>query len=236
VQTAAGQQTLSRQAIDRGTGVEEIVMDDLFRRYASALDSTLITQATTGLAAVAATQTYTDASPTSPKIYSQMVGASATVEGTLLGFAQPDVAIMHSRRWYSLLSAVGPNWPMIYTPQSGTDPKVTGSNFAQTYGKGVRGVLQNGLSVVVDNNVATNLGAGTNQDQIYVVPSQECHLWEDPNAPVFIRAEQPAAANLGVLLVLYGYFAYSFRRYGSGTGAMVKLDGTGLVTPTFLGA
>jgi hypothetical protein len=39
VQTAAGQQTLSRQAIDRGTGVEEIVMDDLFRRYATTLDS-----------------------------------------------------------------------------------------------------------------------------------------------------------------------------------------------------
>jgi hypothetical protein len=47
---------------------------------------------------------------------------------------------------------------------------------------------------------------------------------------VFIRAEQPAAASLGVLLVLYGYFAYTFRRY---TSAMQKIGGTGLVTPTF---
>ncbi len=233
VQTAAGQQTLSRQAIDRGTGVEEIVMDDLFRRYATALDSTLVTQATTGLDAVAATQTYTDATPTTAKIYSQIIGAAATVEGTLLGFALPDIAVMHSRRWYSMLSAVGPNWPMIYTPSSPVPVNATGAQLSETYGKGVRGVLQNGLSVVVDNNVAVNQGTGTNQDRIYVAPSQECHLWEDPQAPVFIRAEQPAAANLGVLLVLYGYFAYTFRRYGS--GAMVKLDGTGLGPPTFLG-
>src|SRR5262245_24424760 len=44
VQTAAGQQTMSRQAIDRGTGIESVVMDDLFRRYATTLDSTLIMQ------------------------------------------------------------------------------------------------------------------------------------------------------------------------------------------------
>lgn len=232
VQTAAGQQTLSRQAIDRGTGVEEIVMDDLFRRYASTLDSTLILQATTGLKAIASTATYTDASPTTPKIYSQVIGAAATVEGTLLGFAQPDVVVMHSRRWYSMLSAVSASWPMISTPST-LPVQATGTNFNQTYGKGVRGMLANGLAVVVDNNVETNLGAGTNQDQVYVVPSQECHLWEDPQAPVFIRAEQPSAASLGVLLVLYGYFAYTFRRYGS--GAMVKLDGTGLITPTYLG-
>jgi hypothetical protein len=91
-------------------------------------------------------------------------------------------------------------------------------------------VLPSGLGVIVDNNVATNLGTGTSEDELYVVPSTECHLWEDPSAPVFIRAEQPKAANLGVLLVLYGYFAYSFRRY---TGGMAKVNGTGMTTPTF---
>ncbi len=33
-----------------------------------------------------------------------------------------------------------------------------------------------------------------------------------------------------VLLVLYGYFAYSFRRFNNGMG---KISGTGLITPTF---
>jgi hypothetical protein len=50
---------------------------------------------------------------------------------------------------------------------------------------------------------------------------------------VFIRAEQPAAANLGVLLVLYGYFAYSFRRFTSGT---ININGAALVPPTYDGS
>jgi hypothetical protein len=236
VQTAAGQQTLSRQAIDRGTGVEEIVMDDLFRRYATALDSTLLNTATTGLAAVSASQTYTTPI-TAPGTYSQIIGAGSTVESTLLGWAQPDLVIMHPRRWYKLLSAVGPNWPMIYGTNPADPVQATGLNSGLGYAKGIRGTLANGMGVCVDANVstaclATALTGGT-QDQIYVVPRQECHLWEDPNAPVFIRAEQPAAASLGVLLVLYGYFAYTFRRF---TNATVNINGAALVPPVFDGS
>ena len=228
VQTAAGQQTVSRQAIDRGSGVEDVLMDDLFRRYGTALDSTLLNQASTGLAAVATATAYTDASPTGPELYPKFLAAASGVEAALLGFANPDLAVMHSRRWYWLQSQMTSTWPMFSQP--GIPDRSGGVNLAERYGSGLRGVLPNGMAVIVDNNIATNLGAGTNEDEIYIVPSDECHLWEDPNAPVFIRAEQPAAASLGVLMVLYGYFAYSFRRY---TGGMGKIGGTGLVTPTF---
>jgi HK97 family phage major capsid protein len=228
VQTAAGQQTISRQAIERGTGVEDIVMDDLFRRYATALDATLLNQATTGLSAVAAATTYTDTTPTGPELWPKLLGAAASAEAALLGFAQPDVAVMHSRRWYWLQSQLTTSFPMFSQP--GIPGNQAGTNAAQRYGAGVRGVLPNGMVAIVDNNIATNLGAGTNEDEIYVVSSDECHLWEDPNAPVFIRAEQPAAASLGVLLVLYGYFAYSFRRFPAAVG---KITGTGLVAPAF---
>jgi hypothetical protein len=228
VQTAAGQQTLSRQALERGTGIEEVVMGDLFRRYATTLDSTLINQATTGLAAVAQANTYTDASPTAAELYPKFAAAAAGVEAALLGFAVPSHAIMHSRRWYWLQSQVGPNWPFMSQP--GLDPRVGASNANVPYATGTRGLLPNGMAAIVDNNLSTNNGAGTNEDLIYVVPSDECHLWEDPQAPVFIRAEQAAAANLGVLMVLYGYFAYSFRRYSN---SMQSITGTGLVTPAF---
>jgi hypothetical protein len=76
------------------------------------------------------------------------------------------------------------------------------------HGVGRRGILNSGEAVLVDNNVPTNLGAGTNQDEIYVVASAECHLWEDPDAPQFIRSEQVKAATLQVLVVVYSYFAY----------------------------
>jgi HK97 family phage major capsid protein len=226
VLTAAGQQTLSRQAIDRGTGIEDVTMDDLFRRYATNLDGQLITTASVGLSAVASPTTYTDTTPTGAELYPKILGAVSGVESALLNFGMATHAVMHSRRWHWLSSQLTSQWPMINQP--GLPVQQSGVNTGQPYG-GVRGTLPNGLSVVVDNNIATNLGGGT-EDEIYVVPFNECHLWEDPQAPVFIRAEQPAAASLGVLLVLYGYFAFSFRRYTNGMG---KISGSGLAAPTF---
>ena len=234
VQTAAGQQTLSRQAIDRGTGIEETVMDDLFRRYATTLDSTLINQATTGLSAVATATAFTTASPAfmsataADSLYGKLLGSAAGVEAALLAYGQPTHAVMNPRRWHWINSKVSALWPGVQQP--GIDVQAGGLNLAAGYDNGVRGILPNGLKVIADGNVATNLGTATSEDEIYIVASSECHLWEDPSAPVFIRAEQAAAANLGVVLVLYGYFAYSFRRYTNGMG---KVNGTGLTTPAF---
>lgn len=232
VQTAAGQQTLSRQAIERGTGVESVVMDDLFRRYAATLDSTLLNQATTGLDASAATTAgaYVDASPTAPEMWPKILGASSAVETALLGYGGADLAVMHSRRWYWMQSQLTTAWPFVSQPNLGQGPGSTpATSNGAAYGRGFRGNLPSGLAVVTDNNVTTTAGGGT-EDRIYVVSSQECHLWEDPNAPVFIRAEQPAVASLGVLLVLYGYFAYTFARYAASVQA---ISGTGMIAPTF---
>jgi hypothetical protein len=228
IQTAAGQQTISRQAAERGVGIEEVVVDDLFRRYATALDSTLINQTTTGLSAVASSISYDDASPSGVESWPKILAGAASSEAALLGFAQPDVVLMHSRRWYWLQSQLTNQFPLFGQP--GITDTHGGMNYAERYGRGVRGVMPNGMVAVVDNNIAVNLGTGTNQDEMYVLASDECHLWEDPAAPVFLRAEQPAAASLGILLVLYGYFAYSFRRYA---GANAKIGGTGFVSPTF---
>lgn len=229
VQTAAGQQTVSRQAIDRGTGIEDVTMQDLFNRVATLIDSTLINQATNGLTNVATAVTYTDTTPTGAELYPKILGAAAGVEAALLAMGRPTHAVMHSRRWYWLSSQMSSTWPLINW--AGLPVQAAGSaDSSSMYASGPRGVLPCGLEVIVDNNIAANLGAGTNEDEVYVVPASECHLWEDPNAPLFIRAEQPAAANLGVLLVAYSYFAYTFGRYANG---MQKVSGTGLTTPAF---
>jgi hypothetical protein len=47
---------------------------------------------------------------------------------------------------------------------------------------------------------------------------------------VFVRAEQAAAANLGVRLVLYGYSGYTFARYTTGQS---MIAGTGVGPPSF---
>jgi hypothetical protein len=231
VQTAAGQQTLSRQAIERGTGIEGVVMDDLFRRYAATKDSTLINQATTGLDAVGQSVAYVDANPTSAELWPKLLGAAAGTETALLGYGSADIAVMHSRRWFWMQSQLTNAWPLISQPGLGGlgNGNSMGVSNGRDYGAGARGVLPSGLVVITDNNISTTKGGGT-EDRIYVASSQECHLWEDSNAPVFIRAEQPAASSLGVLLVLYGYFAYTFARYAN---AVQAVQGTGLIAPTF---
>ena len=60
----------------------------------------------------------------------------------------------------------------------------------------------------MDANIPTNLGAGT-EDVILGVTADELHLWEDPGAPLFIRAEQPLANQLAVRFIVYGYSAFT---------------------------
>lgn len=228
VLTAAGSQSISRQAIERGSGVEDITIQDLFSEYNRNLDSTLINQASTGLTNVATGITYTDTDPTVAELYPKLLQGPAAVEAALLD-ADPGntIAVMHSRRWYWLNAALSSSFPLLQQP--GILQQAAGLNEGGRYGSGFRGILPSGIPVIVDNNIATNLGTGTNQDEIYFVSQSEAHLWEDPNAPMLIRAEQTQSKNLLIDFVVYGYFAYTFTRRAHAQ----KINGTGLVTPTF---
>jgi Phage capsid family len=228
VQTFAGSQLVSRQAIDRSR-VEEFVLQDLIARYSSVLDSTLLNQATHGLSTIALgiLGAYADTTPTGAELYPKILAAQSGVEAALLG-GRADLVVMHSRRWNWLSKEMTSTWPMINnTPD--LPPYASGTSNNQGYGSAVRGYLPNGLAVIVDNNVSTT--TNTNQDEIYVVPSTECHLWESPGAPIYIRAEQPSLPELGVLMLVYSYGSYSFERMPSGT--VQKVGGTGLTTPSF---
>ncbi len=228
IQTIAGQQTMSRQSIDRAPGALDITMEDLFRSFHTNLDSTLINQATTGLGAVAPSVTYTDASPTVPEFWPKIIAGAAAIEAALLDQASGDnVVIMHSRRWKWMQAATGNVWPFL--GRRDTPTLNTGTSDDSRYASDIRGSLPDGTPVVVDNNIATNLGGGA-EDATFIVDPNECHLWEDPNAPLFLRCEQPAAANLQVLFVATGYMAYTFGRY---PGATAQVNGTGMTTPTF---
>ena len=228
LRTNAGQQTVSRQSVERGIGVEDTTLEDLLRAYSVSLDTKLINQATNGLTNVATSVAYTDGTPTAAELYPKVVGAIAAVEAALLD-SDPNatVALMHSRRWYWLQSQLTSTWPLFGQP--GVGSQQGGVNYGAVYGSGFRGLLPNGTAVIVDNNIATNLGAGTNEDEIYLVSKDEAYLWEDPQAPMLIRAEQTKAASLGVLLVVYGYYGYTYVRRSHAQ----KVAGTGLVTPTF---
>lgn len=228
VQTAAGQQKVSRQAIERGTGIEDVTMQDLFDRVATVLDSTMINQVTTGISGAAQAITYTSASPTGPEFWPYIFQAHSKLEAALLNRAPVNAIVLHNRRWNWLTSQVTSTWPFMGAQGSGVAEHQAAIQLTSDYGIGVRGKLSNGDLVIVDANVPTNLGVGTNQDEAYVCALKEIHLWEDPNAPMQIRAEQPAAPNLGVLLVAYTYFAFTVGRYANNPA---KISGTGLIGP-----
>jgi hypothetical protein len=99
---------------------------------------------------------------------------------------------------------------------------------AAAYGNS--GYTMMGLPIIADANIATDLGAGTDQDQIYCVNAGELHLWEQAGSPFALNFDATGAGSLTIKSVVYGYSAFTAGRY---PGAVSVVNGTGLVAPTF---
>lgn len=225
VQTIAGQQNVSRQALERGTGIDSLVMADLVSAYHTKLDSLVVAEL---LASAGQSVTYTDASPTVAELYPKLLDAVQKVQTTFFG--GPNVIIMHPRRLAWILAALdSSNRPLAVPTMNGAMNATAVGNGSVVYGNSGYSIA--GLPVVTDANVSVAQGSGTNEDTIYIGNAQELHLWEQGNGePMMLRFEQPKAAELDVTVIVYGYAAYTANRYPN---AFAKIGGTGLVTPTF---
>jgi len=74
---------------------------------------------------------------------------------------------------------------------------------------------------------AGNLGGGSNETRIIAADMRDLYLWELPASPIFIRAEQPNAASLGIR-----YVAYRYSAFGAGNRRRSPLvSGTGMILP-----
>lgn len=228
IYTVAGSQSVSRQLIERAPGALDVTVEDLIRSYFSDMDNKAINRATTGLKAAATTLTYTDASPTAPEVYGKILQAAAAVEAAKLDQGMDILVAMHNTRWRWLQNQFLSTFPFISGRMAG--PNGQGMLTGAGYGAGIRGYLPSDDPVITDANIVTNLGVGTNQDQIYVLDKNEGHVWLDDTQPLLIKAEQAQVKKLLVDLVVYGYAATCFNRFA---GAVQAIDGTGLVTPTF---
>lgn len=230
VRTYSGQQDIARQALERGTGVDEIAIQDLVRAYWTTLDNAILNadgtsgthlgiRSTSSIVAV----TYTDATPTAAELYPKLADLIQQIQaGVYMGVTH---FVMHPRRWWWLAKEVGTSFPFLTVPSAGQQQAgvIGGTDYMGVN----RSVL--GVPVVVDGNMVTNLGAGTNEDVIIGVTNSELHLWHDDGGPLFIRAE-PSIGSLQVKFVVYSYSAFAAGRY---PGAHGTIGGTGLITPTF---
>ena len=230
VRTYSGQQDMSRQAVERGTGTEDIMIADLIGSYHASLDSGCLNDDGTsgthlGVRNVSGNSavTYTDADPTAAELHPKLAGLIADMSsGTDEGLTH---FVFHPRRWWWLASQLGTSFPLLTVGGAGIQQ--AGTLGGTGYEASGRGYL--GAGIVLDRNIPTNVGAGT-EDVIVGINSMECHLWEDPNAPLLIRAEQTGAGNLSIKYVVYGYSAFTAGRYPKATG---DITGTGLIAPTF---
>ena len=233
VRTIAGQQDLSRQAIERGTGIDVFVAADLIKSWHTTLDSQILNGAGTagtikGLRASGGNAiTFTSTAPTVGLLYPKLADAIQQIQTN--SFTNPTHFIMHPRRLAFLLAAVdSTNRPLVVPAANGPMNAAGVGAGSSSYGNS--GYQMMGLPIITDANIGTTYGTTTNQDEIYVVNAGESHLWEQPGSPFTLRYDATGAGNLTIKTVVYGYAAYTAERYPL---AASIISGTGLSAPSF---
>lgn len=233
VRTYAGQQDVSRQALERSEMVDAVVFQDLIADYFTKLDSAIINadgtsgthlgiRSTGSIIAVS----YTDASPTVAEAFPKIADAIQQVNGTR--FLPPTTIVMHPRRWGWFTAALDSQSRPLVVPNSNGPFNALAVGEAAEYGN-VVGTLH-GLPVITDANLPTNLGAGTNEDLVLVERVPDLLFWQEGDgSPRQFRFEQ-ANAPQTIRLAVWGYSAFTAGRYPA---ASATIGGTGLVTPTF---
>lgn len=226
VRTYSGMVDVSRQALERGTGVDGLLAADLVSAYNSAVNADVINGAGTSGTHLGILNTSgigdvdkDDASPTAVETFTAIIEAISTV--TAARYVQPDIIVMHPRRWAYLTAGLdSSNRPLAgIQGQSGRNIVALGNPGA--YGTAAGEVA--GIPVVVDAGIPTNLGAGTDEDAIIVANRADLVLMEQANSPLMLRYESVGSGTLTTRMVVFGYSAFTAGRY---PGGVCKVQGT----------
>lgn len=231
VATLAGQQVISQQLLDQSpVNMDDILLADLAADYAIKLDVFVIANNATnkvGLLSVSGVNavTYTSGAPTAALLYSKIADGIQQIHTNR--YMPASKIFMHPRRWAYFLAALDTaNRPLV-VPDAGSSRSPMATSDGGVVSQGYVGTLQ-GLPVFVDPNIPTNLGAGTNEDRIIILRSDDVILYEGtPRAEASIH---PNFGNLSVNLRFYNYAALHASRLPK---SISIIAGTGLVTPTF---
>jgi HK97 family phage major capsid protein len=233
VRTIAGQQDLSRQAIERGTGIDSFVAADLIKSWHTTLDSQVLNGTGSagqieGLRAAGGNAiTFTSTAPTVALLYPKLADAIQQIQTN--AFVNPTQFVMHPRRLAWLLAAVdSSNRPLVVPAANGPFNAAGVGSGVAAYGNS--GYQMMGLPIITDANIGTTYGTTTNRDEIYVVTAGENHLWEQPGSPFTLRYDATGAGNLTIKTVVYGYAAFTAGRYPLANSI---ISGSGLAAPTF---
>ena len=168
--------------------------------------------------------TYTDATPTTGELWPKLCDAVRQVGAQR--FTRATHVVMNPLTWGWLLSTLDTTGRPLFAV-GGSAGAFNAMGASDTAGYDLAGSML-GCRVLLSGNVPTNLGGGSNETRVIAADLRDSFLWEDTNAPVFIRAEQPQAASLGILFVAYSYSAFAAGRQPK---AISVISGTGLILP-----
>lgn len=228
--TIAGQQDVSIQSLELGSrGTDRIIMADLFAAYNAELDRQVVRGAGTGGELLGINQvssiiavTYTDASPTLAEMYPKVADAIQQIHSLRLLAAS--AVIMHPRRWGWITAALDTAGRPMVGPSGAVNPIAV---YKQATAEGQVGEAW-GKPIYADANIATNLGAGTNEDQILVIRGEDILLYESAMRTRMLQ--DVLSANLTIRFQL---FAYANLVAGRQPKAIATVGGTGCATPSF---
>ncbi|HET6915893.1 MAG TPA: phage major capsid protein [Acidimicrobiales bacterium] len=223
ISTIGGKQIVSMQLLQQsGIPFDRVVLSDLARSYAVTLD-TQVVNAISGLSGAIAVATTATGVTASGGLYLGVANAIQQIETNR--FLPPTAIVMHPRRWAALVTATDTNGrPLVVLEGAAFNQAAqAGANAAQ----GRVGSML-GVPVYTDPSVPTNKGAGTNQDQVYVMVADDLWLYESQVQAASFDATYADQAS--ILFRVLGYFAFIPNRYPK---SVAVLDGAGLVPPTF---
>ena len=234
VVTWAGQQTVSLQAIEQSAiPFDEIVFEDLNLALDLQVEGDVVNGSgsaghATGIVNTAGitSVTYTSGSPTQIGAWPYIGQAKAKVFDSI--FRAADVILMTPDRWgWFEIARDGQNRPLV-TPDESNGRNLAGNVEGQLVNAPKPVGRMFGLPIYVTTALPTNLGAGTNQDEMVICSIRDLILWE--SAPIARALPQTLGNQLSVLLQVYEYGAFMPNRL---PGAISVVGGTGLVTPVY---
>jgi HK97 family phage major capsid protein len=228
VRTIAGQQDVAIQLLDQSpVSFDQVIFSDLIGDYATKLDAQVIGGSgaagqVLGIRNTAGIGTVAAATADTAGLYAAVASATSTINTSR--FRPANTIVMHPRRWAALLADTDTTGRPLVVPAAQA-PQNAVATFGATGSEGVVGTLL-GMPVVIDSQIPTNLGAGTDEDVVLVMKADDLRLWESG-----IRTRVYPSVGSGTLTVrlqVYGYLAFTAGRYPQ---SVVEI--TGLTPPTF---
>jgi HK97 family phage major capsid protein len=230
VYTVAGQQDVALQLLDQSPapGFDSVVMGDLQADLALRQDVYVINGSggsgqPTGILNVSSINaiTYTDATPTLPEMWVPWIQSVSQIATNrkmpaLATFVIPAI-------WYWGTSQLDTtNRPLLQAAQTGPFNAMALQTGASA--EGPVGNLTVGTPVILDGNIPTNLGGGTNETRIITLRTSDLYLWE---GPIQTRVLQEVlSGTLQVRFQIYRYAAFMGNRLSK---AISVVSGTGMI-------